>query len=144
MAYRFIYLFKKNEITKSFFEIHFLIKFGSAWFRSHWYRFRIYLRMASWPAWQASQLARQAGLGWQAQAKASQPAGFCKPDAPPNKSFRLLLSSVFIKIIYTLCVCQPIILQLEKCKMWCTDDEGWRTEWRKNEGWWKKRKNYYY
>ena len=46
---------------------------------------------------------------WQAQAKASQPAGFCKPDAPPNKSFRLLLSSVFIKIIYTLCACQPAV-----------------------------------
>ena len=47
MAYRFIYLFKKNEITKSFFKIHFLIKFGSHWFRSHWLRFRIYLRLAS-------------------------------------------------------------------------------------------------
>ena len=29
MEYRFTYLFLKNEITKSFFEIHFLIKFGS-------------------------------------------------------------------------------------------------------------------
>ena len=46
MAYLSSNLFLKNEITKSFFEIHFLIKFGSAWFRSHWYRFRIYLRLA--------------------------------------------------------------------------------------------------
>ena len=29
MTYHFSYLFKTNEITKSFFEIHFLIKFRS-------------------------------------------------------------------------------------------------------------------
>ena len=46
MAYLFTYLFLKNEITKYFFEIHFLIRFRSHWFRSHRFRFRIYLRLA--------------------------------------------------------------------------------------------------
>ena len=45
MVYRFIYLFKKNEITKSFFKIHFLIKLRSHWFGSASSAFRIYLRL---------------------------------------------------------------------------------------------------